>query len=32
MKENRYFQMVYLLLEKGSMTAPGIWQIILKCR
>ena len=21
MKENRYFQMVYLLLEKGSMTA-----------
>lgn len=24
MKENRYFQMVYLLLEKGSMTAPEL--------
>lgn len=24
MKENRYFQMVYLLLEKGSMTAPAL--------
>lgn len=24
MKENRYFQMIYLLLEKGSMTAPEL--------
>lgn len=24
MKENRYFQMVYLLLEKGNMTAPQL--------
>lgn len=24
MKENRYFQMVYLLLERGSMTAPEL--------
>lgn len=24
MKENRYFQMIYLLLEKGSMTAPKL--------
>ena len=24
MKENRYFQMVYLLLEKGTMTAPQL--------
>jgi len=24
MKDNRYFQMVYLLLEKGSMTAPEL--------
>lgn len=24
MKENRYFQMVYLLLEKGSITAPEL--------
>lgn len=24
MKENRYFQMVYLLLEKGNMTAPEL--------
>lgn len=24
MKENRYFQMLYLLLEKGSMTAPEL--------
>lgn len=24
MKENRYFQMVYLLLEKGTMTAPEL--------
>lgn len=24
MKENRYFQMVYLLLDKGSMTAPKL--------
>lgn len=24
MKENRYFQMVYLLLEKGQMTAPEL--------
>lgn len=24
MKENRYFQMIYLLLEKGNMTAPEL--------
>lgn len=24
MKESRYFQMIYLLLEKGSMTAPAL--------
>lgn len=24
MKENRYFQMIYLLLEKGSMSAPQL--------
>lgn len=24
MKENRYFQMVYLLLENGNMTAPEL--------
>ena len=24
MKENRYFQMIYLLLEKGQMTAPEL--------
>lgn len=24
MKENRYFQMIYLLLEKGTMTAPEL--------
>lgn len=24
MKENRYFQMIYLLLEKGNMTAPQL--------
>lgn len=24
MKENRYFQMIYLLLEKGRMTAPAL--------
>lgn len=24
MKENRYFQMVYLLLERGNMTAPEL--------
>lgn len=24
MKENRYFQMIYLLLEKGGMTAPDL--------
>lgn len=24
MKENRYFQMIYLLLEKGNMTAPAL--------
>lgn len=24
MKENRYFQMIYLLLDKGQMTAPEL--------